>query len=180
MKASIFSIAVIAGLVATTALAETTDVQHLQRYLNGASTDGMISFGFERNECIATATLGQKHEGTTTRDTVVSFNFGDLALDEFGITDYEVIGIAQLLLNLTDSAEPATSTLKLMSEDQATRETWVETIGNDAACEGTMCVATLSERVIYIIVAGPNASSRAEFVLSDLRQLAADCSTVSE
>ncbi|WP_227285345.1 hypothetical protein [Boseongicola sp. H5] len=163
--------------VPVVALAQSTDAR-MASYLNGQSNDGSILFGYENDGCTATATMTQVYSDGAERTTRTPIDYAGIRTDINEMGTVDTLEIAQINLFLRDGAEPVMVDITLTTTEPETRASWTQ---QGATCSDTACTITLEHPArddapsASLVVGGPMAGSRAEFVLDDIRALASRC-----
>ncbi|WP_370241595.1 hypothetical protein [Pararhodobacter marinus] len=149
----------------------------LAMYLNGSALDGMIEFSFERDGCTGHLAMTQRYQAGDVRSTRTEFQVTDLVLDDYQIAEAEGGVLAQIMLDHRAGSEGFPFSSTLVTDSAETRAGW-ESQG--AVCEDNSCSISLEMENATLVVAGPNAGSRVDFVLSDLRALQSECTSSEE
>ena len=149
----------------------------LAMYLNGSALDGMVEFSFERDGCTGHLAMTQRYQAGDVRSTRTEFEVADLVLDDLRIAEADGGVLAQIMLNHRAGSEGFPFSSTLVTDNAETRAGWE---AQGAVCEGDSCTISLEMENATLVVAGPNAGSRVDFVLSDLRALQSECTSSEE
>lgn len=149
----------------------------LRAYLHGSAMEGQVSFDYAHEGCEGVVSLSQTYPSGAVRQTRTRLAYAELDLERYQIGEVESGEFAQLILDPREGAAPFPFSGTLDSDDPETLAGWE---AQGATCADNRCVLESTLAQAALIVAGPNAGSRAEFVLSDLRSLQSECALTEE
>lgn len=163
--------------VMSSPVAALTSVERLNLYLNGTDNHEMMEFSFQLDDCTIVSGVTTQHDDGAVQNLLRTFAIGDLDLDEIQPGDLPALGLAGLTLKPRDGAPefPVVSTMTTPNAD--VRALYA---ARGAACEETTCTLQATESGFVMFVGGPEAASRADTVLADLRDLQVECAQTQE